>query len=421
METRYFTTPETTLPPVILEIGEAYIKCGFAGEPTPRRIYRSPLRDWKAQTKSGHRRTTDEWKEFAANLMTHIFLRVLRIKSDRRVLLVEDYLAPQGLRRAIAFALFDFLGIKGLLVQPNHLLALYPSGCSVGLVVDVGFRSSRVYPVVSSFHVERAFGCVPTSYSTVAANLAESLTKGGFMPGMRGSEHVLEDILAKFGRVREVGADAIKGDNTEIVMPAHGQITKFFPRQVHAACETLFEDTEEGDSLPQVVLESLIRCPTDLRRLVVQHVVVIGGGANIRGLAERLVGEIQARVGKAPASSRYAELKGVVAKMKLGATPYGPQITAYMGGVILSQTPAFDANLLKPAAYKQYGMRDQDSLWIPDQEETKTPVLENIPAEALQEPTVTPQTPRGTPSAETPLSTPRTSFSTPRVPYPEAN
>lgn len=51
-----------------------------------------------------------------------------------------------------------------------------------------------------------------------------------------------------------------------------------------AVVETLFTPDPDEKSLGQIILDSLLKAPVDLRKPLAERIFVIGGGANLPGL-----------------------------------------------------------------------------------------------------------------------------------------
>ena len=73
------------------------------------------------------------------------------------------------------------------------------------------------------------------------------------------------------------------------------------------ACDVLFPSGASGEeSVAAAVLESLLRCPLEVRVAAAERVVVVGGAAMVPGLLGRLEAEVRRA---AAASPRYAALR----------------------------------------------------------------------------------------------------------------
>eukprot|EP00741_Cyanophora_paradoxa_P006926 tig00001057_g6700.t1 len=143
-------------PAVVLDVGLAYTKCGFAGEAAPREVLRTfwrtsdgrRLDPHAVSSSSGeeseagegaHRGSAAEWTEAAEELLRHIFFVALQASPLEQQVVFCDHLAlPSTLREALARALFDRLRVPSVVFVPGTGLPLYAYRLSSGLVLDVG-------------------------------------------------------------------------------------------------------------------------------------------------------------------------------------------------------------------------------------------------------------------------------------------
>jgi hypothetical protein len=97
-------------PAVVLEIGSAYTKCGFAGEGAPRHVIPSTIvRKGESVPVFTPERLgdSDSIKEILTDFLFEIFYKYLLVKTtERRVLVVESPLTPTKFRQALADVLF---------------------------------------------------------------------------------------------------------------------------------------------------------------------------------------------------------------------------------------------------------------------------------------------------------------------------
>ncbi|KAG8229891.1 hypothetical protein J437_LFUL009755 [Ladona fulva] len=169
---------------VVIEIGSAYTKCGFAGESSPRCIVESKV---KIQD-TGEERLISSYRneEDLYNLLLHFvhylyFKHLLVSPKDRRVVIVESLLSPTPFRETLAKVLFHHYEVLSLFYVPSHLVSLYTLGVSTALVVDMGYKETVVIPVYEG---------VPILSSWEAQPLAgEIVEKQVFTPTFLVMEH----------------------------------------------------------------------------------------------------------------------------------------------------------------------------------------------------------------------------------------
>jgi uncharacterized membrane protein YgcG len=87
-----------------------------------------------------------------------VFFVALQSKpTERPVVLVEDFLVSPHFRRALVTALFEVYEVPLVLCLPHAVCSLTLTGCTSGVVVDVGEAETRVMPVFDNFLISSAF------------------------------------------------------------------------------------------------------------------------------------------------------------------------------------------------------------------------------------------------------------------------
>lgn len=91
-------------PPVVMDVGQAYTKCGFAGEPHPRHIFETGEGFWRAGNDAVHA---------SRRLLAKVFFKQLLVNpKERRVVLCENYLLPDVWKDALLNVLLCELGVR---------------------------------------------------------------------------------------------------------------------------------------------------------------------------------------------------------------------------------------------------------------------------------------------------------------------
>jgi len=75
---------------VILDLGTAYIKCGYAGEAAPRHVLPSPLGSYLRRPAGTDPPTPAQWRDVLARCLGALYFRVLNAKpKEHRVVVCE--------------------------------------------------------------------------------------------------------------------------------------------------------------------------------------------------------------------------------------------------------------------------------------------------------------------------------------------
>lgn len=138
-------------PAIVLDIGQAYTKCGFSGEVGPHSIIPTrsiheltknrtiKLHEYKAlmKSKSGQdkssaeldREETDILRELLIEFLYRVYYKTLNSNArERKVVIVESVLTSSFFRKTLGDVLFKNFQAVSVMFLPSHLAALYTLG-----------------------------------------------------------------------------------------------------------------------------------------------------------------------------------------------------------------------------------------------------------------------------------------------------
>jgi actin-related protein 10 len=327
-------------PAVIIELGSAHIKCGFAGDAAPRHIVGSgTLGALAGRWPPPEPR---EWRAAADQTLAAVYFDALRCKpKDRACLVITNHFAPTALRRAVAATLFERLGVPRVLFASCARSALRTTGCVSGVIVDCGARETRVTPVYEGRLLARCIRTVPAGRATMVDALRAG-RRGASLSDARAAEAVASRcVFAPEPHAAAADADAAVADAAE-------------------AAEAFFAPADtDGRTVASAVLEAVGACPVDVRPVVVQNVLIVGGTAALPGLRARFAHEIRAaaeasrpEASRAPGERRAAEPSSgeilpfgdevvsasacALASLDLAPSAFAPGCAAWTGGSLLA-------------------------------------------------------------------------------------
>jgi len=96
----------------------------------------------------------------------------------------------------------------------------------------------------------------------------------------------------------------------------------------------LFEGNEEGDSITTMILDSLTKCPQDIRAELAGNILLCGGTVMIPGFKSRLLHSL-----KTTTDPKYSELHGLKIGFNYIKHSLPPMILGWMGGSIIGSLP----------------------------------------------------------------------------------
>ncbi|XP_055534291.1 actin-related protein 10 [Wyeomyia smithii] len=361
-----FDTVLQEKPAIVLEIGHAFTKLGFAGEPHPRSIISSEVLNHKAkssgQTKPNKKlfdyaNEADLYDQLVEFLKTIFFKYVLVSPKDRKIVIVESVLCPTQIRENLARALFCHFDVSSIFFVPIHLVVLATLAVDTALVVDIGYKEAVVVPVYSGVQALFAWEAQPLAAEAVHEHIKGELILNGVDEQLL-TDYIIEDIKVRtcFVTTMERASKWRKEEKfqtcPDVDYPIKGDEIIKVPGIIReTAFEVLFPDNNDHLNLANIILNSILKCPKDMRKALAENIVLIGGTTMVLGLAARLKDELLALL----RSSQY-ENKLFVKNFKFHKPPSKANFTGWLGGSIYGAT---DLVLSKSIAREAYSKSQQ--------------------------------------------------------------
>ncbi|KRZ60035.1 Actin-related protein 10 [Trichinella nativa] len=341
---------------IVLDIGTALTKYGFSSELVPRGIIPTTpaLTTLDVISFSNHEEQTR--LQMVTDFFDNIFFRQLLITpAKERMVIVESVITPTMRRDLIAKVLFTRFDIANICFPPIHLCAAFPLGTQTALVVDVGNYETQVMAIFDGVPLIQSFQVAPVASRAVLKRLRDLIinrcfaySQGSMCPALECAEifqdHILEDIKAKICFVTNMERGhmydrAENEQNAEKPTPPPNVEYVLDEDKVliingcirELAAEIIFLYDEDGNSIPQLIIESILRCPIDIRKVVAERILVIGGGCMIPGFMARLKEELLDNLSR---SDRFAE-KTAIRKVKFFKSPAAENYMAWLGGSVI--------------------------------------------------------------------------------------
>lgn len=194
---------------VVLDIGSAYTKVGYAGESTPRAILKTPPELYKLDG--------DGLYDALVVFVHKLYFEILLVNpKDRRIVLVESILGDTHLKDSLVKVLFNHFEVLSILFAPSHLMPLFGLGIQNGLVLDIGYSSASVIPVYQNVPILRAWQALPLGGSAIHDSIRKEITSRGTAKqgeneyekfdgmGIDLDEKVIEDIKIRLCFVTDI-------------------------------------------------------------------------------------------------------------------------------------------------------------------------------------------------------------------------
>ncbi|XP_065833341.1 actin-related protein 10-like [Oscarella lobularis] len=367
---------------VVLEIGSAYTRCGFAGESCPRHIVATKVRRYMTDkivsvfSDEFLKNPTDLY-DVLIDFIEFIYFKCLLVNpKDRRVVIVEPLVWPDIVRQTLARVLFEHYYVPSLLFYPSPFAALLPLGVSTALVVDCGYAETSVLPVYEGYGIIKGWDAIRLAGKTLHGEIEHFLrehatvTDGQDEKRYGGvSEDVLEDIKARTCFLGDTlissqyqALSDVLGDSESraeekpkrlvppnVDYPLDGISTLVIPGILRdQAPEVLFKpnDDGEGESIVTTILDSIRKCPMDTRRALSNNIVVVGGTAMLPGFLARL----QLELSDVAKNEKYSKLLPG-ADFLFHELSVPANVACWVGGAILASLDSLPENSLSRARF----------------------------------------------------------------------
>lgn len=320
---------------VIFDIGSAYTKFGYAGETAPRGIIRTEIKctEVKKMRKVFDYVDTEDLYQLLVEFFHLLFFRHVMVSpKDSRILILESPLTPSQFRDTLAKVLFRHFEVGSLLLLPSHLATISTLGTDTVLVLDVGYREATLIPIYEGVIILKAWQALPLGSQIVHQNIKTYLKE--VLPDNDLTEDVIEEIKVRTCFVTTLER-SVKLNTQDAPIPPPtvkypGVKSITISGEIREkAYEPLWERDNDNLNIPTMILDAIIKCPIDTRRILAENILLIGGTTMAKGFASRLKAELLYLL----KSNLYAE-KLKIKSFKFHTAPSKPNYTAWLGGAI---------------------------------------------------------------------------------------
>jgi len=315
---------ETPSPgtPIVVDIGSAYVKVGYAGEGDPRHVFPTLVGSEKYQTvmvdvdtrnlyvgndamkmrgvlKLSHpieRSQITDWDSYY-EILNHIFYSLLRIESlsDYPVFYVDKLFVSKEIKEFIARVLFETHRAKSIIMVPSPILSCFSVGLTTGLVVESGDGETWVVPIINGQIIEQAVERITLAGIDVTHNLKSLLMREGINISSSAIDEIVREIKEKhcFFVLDPDNPPKIE-DQYSYAMPDGSKIN--IPNHVlYEAPEVIFEPSMIGSNtknITQAIISSIQKVDRRYWGDLVSHITLSGGNFMHSGFEERLKTEL---------------------------------------------------------------------------------------------------------------------------------
>lgn len=220
--------------------------------------------------------------------------------KERKVVLIESVLCPTEVREIFAKVLFRHFEVSSVLFVPTHLVILSTLAVDTALVVDMGFKESIVLPVYCGVQVLQAWQAQPLAADAIHQEIKTQLIANGVSADLLTPE-IIEEIKVRtcfvttYERAQKYKNNETVTPPPDVKYPLDGKEIIVIPGRLReTAYEVLFPEDNDRLGLPYIILHAVSACSLDMRKPLLENVVVVGGTAMAKGLLSRIKHELLA-------------------------------------------------------------------------------------------------------------------------------
>ncbi len=386
-------------PAIVIDIGHAYTKCGFAGETGPHtiipsRIYSSnkPIKIHDYNKNQIYKQSSNNinltktnieeetLREILIEFLYRIFYKILNSNSrERKLVIVESILTNSFFRKILADVLFKNFQVVSILFLPSHLASLYTVGINTGLVIDCGYVDCQVLPISESVPMAGLCQFVNLGAERLHKEIENLIKEHAFLtyknekikfsdlsPPLELSEETLEDIklrccfVTSHARSLQIQNELKSVNNLadlkfEFAPDCDYNLsddkTLHLPGYVReCAFEILFVDPlDTSQTIQHSILDTLTCCPIDLKKKFAENILLMGGTCMLAGFKNRLVNELNHLIDD---SSQEYSKKLAIRNFSFHVPPSQDNYTGWLGGAIFGALDTLDNYSIQNSKYK---------------------------------------------------------------------
>lgn len=335
--------------PVIVDIGSAYCKVGFAGEPTPRFVfptitgtekYKAVMVDVNARNiyvgndaqrmrgvlKVKHpieRGAILDWNDYY-EILNYIFYSLLRIEnlSNYPVFYTEYPFISREVKEYIARVLYETHRVRSLIMVPTPILSMFSVGLTTGLVIESGDGITWICPIINGQIIDQAVQKLPLAGMDVNQYLKNLLMREGINIESSAVDEIIRDIKEKNCYFAlDPSKKANVSDSLTFSLP-DGTAVKIPNYIFSESPEVMFQPQLLGypiNNISQAVISSLQGIDNHYWADLLTHIVLSGGNLSYSGFDERFSSELNKllpELGKIPKPKEVSAEDNASLKLK---------------------------------------------------------------------------------------------------------
>jgi len=280
----------------------------------------------------------------AEKIWHNTFYNELRVAPDEhRVLMTEPPLNPKANREKLTQIMFETFNVPAFYLACSSSLAIYASGRTTGVVVDIGHEDFTVSALYEGYLLPHSVQRTEVGGGSMVQYLQKILTERGYSFTTSSEREMIRDVMEQTAYVALDEEQESVSDCAATYKLPDGQVIELDTER-YRCCETLFHPEMlglESDGLHRAVFNCIMKCDVDIRKDLYNNIVLSGASSLLPGLEERLKKEVSA-------------LAPDTMDVKIIAAAERKYMT-WIGGSILASLSTFEDMWITKEEYDQVG------------------------------------------------------------------
>jgi len=281
-------------------------------------------------------------------IIYHTCYNALRVAPEKHpVLVTERSLNTKANREKLTQIMFETFNVPAFYIANRQVLALYASGRTTGLVVDVSDGVTLIVPIYEGYAITEGIFRLDLAGRDLVDYMMKILAERGYSFTTTADREIVKDIVEKLAYVAQDFDHEMQTAETSALEKYYelpdGQVVTIASERFRCP-EVLFKPSViglDGCGIHQNAFNAIMKCKVNIWNDLYANIVIAGPGTRFPGIAERLEKEIRS-------------LAPPTMKIKVVAPPERKYST-WIGGSILSSLSTFQAMWISKAEYDEAG------------------------------------------------------------------
>ena len=332
---------------VVCELGSRVIRLGLAGELSPRAVHTISQNDamWNLDCVSDTEKVISKGNrklflmENITKLLQTVIVYTTRTKAVR-VLVIEKIFVSHvdELRSELTDIFLNYLKFHSISFQkdlnlPFLTMPRFYEKSPNGLLIDIGFKETRILPFYESRAVEEFLVLCPVGIWHLLQALKKFLNQIGVV-------HVSKYVQALVGKTLSITRAGMETNCLIDPCPATSNVA-ISVKDVNKLCYDLFVRNEIHYDVSESIIQCIKFCTVDVRSRLHDSILFVGGGSSIPGLPDAICQEVNLRMKGEKSANGRSRHDIRPCNVKTSASNL-----SWLGGSIFASIKANDASFI---------------------------------------------------------------------------